>query len=492
MDNFEKEKLNEEFENKEAENVEQDSIIPIEDTLESDEDIELDINFLEDEEVETLNDFYGVNEQVINENDSTHTDVHVNTYVPNLSFEEARPEKKKSKGLKIFCLILAFVLVASISASAGYIASNYKPSNKASIKVNLEKRPQGEVSSYSQVVAKTTQSVVSILVYSDDNDSAASVASGVVYSKDGYIVTNDHIYDSISNAKFLVRFNDGKEYKASYVAGDIRSDLAVIKLDKEVSNLKPATFGNSDEIIVGEEVITIGYPSSFGDSETVTSGIISATNRRVTNSSTNYASSFIQTDATINPGNSGGALCNMHGQVIGITSSKLAGDVYDAVSYAIPTKTMKRVVESLIKDGAVKNRAKLGITYTELNSVTAGSMKLPRGVYIATISKDSGLYGKGFSKGDVITHVNDKEITNSEVLLEVIEQSYAGDSIKLTIHKSKSKKSKNVTVKLSADVGSSSYNKNINQDVPDLFDDKGSSHDNSDDNDSKTFDFPLD
>ena len=477
--------------------------------IETEEDIDLDVlndldSFKEEEDAGILNEFYGVDEPISKdetvENNFFDTEtMHPNAYVPNLSFEEARPSKNKTKGLKVFCTLLSFVLVAAISASIGYIAGNNTPNSNSTTKnnavnIDLEKRPNGEVSSYSEVVGSVTKSVVSILVYSDDDNSAASVASGVVYSKDGYIVTNDHIYDSISNAKFLVRFSDGKEHKASYVAGDVRSDLAVIKLDNKVSNLKPAKFGNSDELIIGEEVVTIGYPSSYGDSETVTSGIISATNRRVTNSSTNYASSFIQTDATINPGNSGGALCNMHGQVIGITSAKLAGDVYDAISYAIPTKTMKRVVESLIKDGAVKDRAKLGITYTELNSINAESMEVPKGVYIASISNDSGLYGQGFSKGDIITHVNDNEITSSEVLLEAIESSRAGDSIKLTIYKSKSKKSKNINVKLSADVGSSSYNKKSseNDDPLEIFDNDEKNNNSSDDSNSKTFDFPLD
>lgn len=507
MDEFNKNNLNDE---------ELESIVEAPNNLEEitqiDDDIKLDVitdlsSVNNDEEVQTLNEFYGVDEPITEENIDNETfdnnsfgeGHYENTYVPNLSFEEPRPSKTRSKGLKVFIMILSFVLVAAISASAGYIAANYKSSSNSTSKnavadINLEKRPSGNTDSYAKVIKRAAESVVSILVYSNEDNSAASVASGVVYSKDGYIVTNDHIYDDISNAKFLVKFSNGKEYKASYVAGDIRSDLAVIKLDKNVSDLKPASFGDSDEIIIGEEVVTIGYPSSYGDSETVTSGIISATNRRVTNSTTNYASSFIQTDATINPGNSGGALCNMYGQVIGITSSKLAGEVYEAVSYAIPTKTMKRVVQSLIKDGSVKDRAKLGITYTEINSINAELMNVPTGIYISSISKDSGLYGQGFSKSDIITHVNDKEITNSEVLLEEIESSKAGDSIKLTIYKSKSKKSKDVTVKLSADAGSSSYNTKNDDDPIDFFgsEEKDDKDNSSEDSNSKTFDFPLD
>lgn len=423
---------------------------------------------------------------------------------PNVFYAAPKPEKIKNKGLRVFTSILVLVLVAAISASAGYIASDYKhmASNSVSSsksdapKINLADKPSDKTSSFTDVANKVNPSIVSIMVYSPSSSEYGS-ASGVVYSKDGYIVTNDHIYDNVPNARFLVRFSDGTEKKASYVAGDVRSDLAVLKLDEKVKSLKPATFGDSEQLVLGEEVLALGYSSEYGDSVTLTKGIVSAPKRRVSNTTTNYASTFIQTDATINPGNSGGALCNLYGQVIGITSSKLAGDEYDAVSYAIPTTTMKKVVSALIADGSVSYRAKLGITYSEIGTVAAEINKVPKGVYIGTISTDSGLYNKGFGEGDIITHVNGKVIDSGDVLLDVIENSVAEDSIELTIYKTTKKKSSNVSVKLGQDKGSSSYTtkgSNNSSDFNFSFggNDKNSNDSSSSDNSSKTFDFPLD
>lgn len=414
------------------------------------------------------------------------------------------PQKVNNKGLRVFITILAFVLVAAISASAGYIVSDYKHTSSATVSnnkkapnVQLQSKPTTDVSSYTEVANLVNESIVNIMVYSPLSAEYGS-ASGVVYSKDGYIVTNDHIYDSIANAKFLVRFSDGSEAKASYVAGDVRSDLAVLKLDEKKADLKPATFGNSDELTMGEEVIALGYSSQYGDSVTLTKGIISAPKRRVSSTTTNYASTFIQTDATINPGNSGGALCNLHGQVIGITSSKLAGDEYDAVSYAIPTTTMKKVITSLITDGSVSYRAKLGITYSEIDTITAELNNVPKGIYIGTISSDSGLHNKGFNEGDIITHVNGTKITSGDVLLDVIEASNAGDSIELTIYLSSKKTSKTVSVKLGQDKGSSSYTtenytSSSNYGFGFNFGNENDSSSNGSSSDSsKTFDFPLD
>lgn len=420
-------------------------------------------------------------------------------------YEAPKPEKIKNKGLRVFASILVLVLVAAVSASAGYIASDYKHSSSNNVtssqnkapKIELAEKPSEKTSNYTDIANKVNPSIVSIMVY---NSSSAEygLASGVVYSKEGYIVTNDHIYDSVPNAKFLIRFSDGTEVKADYIAGDVRSDLAVLKLTEKVKSLKPATFGNSDEVELGEEVLALGYPSQYGDSVTLTKGIVSAPKRRVSNTTTNYASTFIQTDATINPGNSGGALCNLYGQVIGITSSKLAGDEYDAVSYAIPTTTMKKVVSALIADGSVSYRAKLGITYSEIGTVTAEMNKVPKGVYIGTISTDSGLYNKGFGEGDIITHVNGKEISTGEVLLDVIDSSVAGDSIELTIYKTSKKTSETVDVKLGQDKGSSSYTteENKNNTSSDFnfdfgFGGENNSSESSGDS-SKTFDFPLD
>lgn len=423
-------------------------------------------------------------------------------YTGNTLFE-TRPEKVKSRGLRVFCIILAFVLVAAFSATAGYMVSENKSNtvsqtNKAP-KLSLNSKPENaDAQTYAEVVENVRKSVVDIYVYSESDTSSVGKSSGVVYSEDGYIVSNDHIFKGFTDPKILVRLYDGTEYEATFVAGDTRSDLSVMKISEKAENLVPAVFGNSDEILAGEEVLAIGFTSENTTDPTVTRGIVSTPKTRVTGTD-NYFSTFIQTDAALNPGNSGGALCNLYGQVIGITSSKLAGDEYDSVSYAIPTTTMKDVVTELISEGTIKTRAKLGITYTEITSVLAKTQSLPTGAMIRSISDESDLDAKTFTEGDVITHVNGEKITTAGVLLDVIESSKAGDSIELTIYKAETKKSVTTTVKLAADTGTTYYNnKSYTSDTtdddnilsPNPYADDDTENDDSD-GDNNTFDFPL-
>ena len=277
--------------------------------------------------------------------------------------------KPMSRGLKVFALIMAAVIMLTGASVAGYFLGRNSVSTGArkNVTVNLAAKPADtDEMTAAEVYEKVDSSVVGITIY--NSEGSGSQASGVFYSEDGYIVTNDHIYSEVGAPKFKVYTADGKEYDAKYIAGDQVSDLAVLKIDG--SGFTPAEFGNSDEIIYGENVVAIGRPSDATQASSITKGIISSTGRRVRTTS-NYSAKLIQTDSAINPGSSGGALVNMYGQVIGITSSKLAGVSYDAVGYAIPTKTMKRICDELIKEGKVVSRAKLGITYTAINSVTA-------------------------------------------------------------------------------------------------------------------------
>ena len=189
--------------------------------------------------------------------------------------------------------------------------------------------------------------------------------------------------------------------------------------------------------------------------------MISLTRRRVKTTSS-YTASLIQTDSAINPGSSGGALVNMYGQVVGITSSKLAGVEYDAIGFAIPTKTMKRVVEQLISGGKVSDRAKLGITYTEINSVTVEIENYSAvGLLVVSVGEDSDIYDK-VGKGDIITHVNGIKITNDDIVLDVIEDCKAGDIISLTVIMSDGSEA-DYDVKLRANIGESSYSTAIGE-----------------------------
>ena len=360
--------------------------------------------------------------------------------------------KPMDKGLKVFALIIALVILLTGSCLAGYLAGQNGITVKSPVKIQLEATPEDSKElSDAKVYEDVNPSIVGITVYNTAGKMAQ--ASGIVYSKDGYIVTNDHIYSEISNPKFKIHTHDGKEYDAKYVAGDLVSDLAVLKLTS--GSLKPATFGNSDELYVGQKVVAIGRPNDATDASSLTKGIISATNRRVSNSS-NYSSRLIQTDTPINPGSSGGALVNMYGQVIGVTASKLASVEHEGIGYAIPTTVMKRIVDELISKGNIVTRAKLGITYNFINSVTAEVANLEyTGLLIQSVSSDSDLYGK-INKGDTVIAINGKEITSDDMVLDIIENCRAGDKINITYVTEKGLE-KDLNVKLGANVGQSSY-----------------------------------
>ncbi|MBR4972996.1 MAG: trypsin-like peptidase domain-containing protein, partial [Clostridia bacterium] len=311
-----------------------------------------------------------------------------------------------SKGLKVFSLILAIIVALTGSCLAGYfIGKNGNGTVKSGKKpsVNLAAKPADtDELTAAEVYEKVDRSVVGIMIYNMAGE--MSQASGIVFSKDGYIVTNDHIYSEIASAKFKIYTFDGKEYDAKFVAGDQISDLAVLKIDS--GEFSPAEFANSDDLYYGQNVVAIGRPSDAIDPSSITDGVISAVNRRVSTTS-NYSSRLIQTSCPINPGSSGGALVNMYGQVVGVTSSKLVSDAYDNVGYAIPTTVMKRIVDELIGSGKVVSRAKLGITYSMIDSVTAEIKNQQSvGLKIASVSEDSGLYGK-VEENDIITHIND-------------------------------------------------------------------------------------
>ena len=370
---------------------------------------------------------------------------------------EQKKRQKNSKGLRIFVIVLAAIVLATGCCSVGYFygRKSLLGNDKKHTEAVLAQRPANtDEMTEAQVFEKVNKSVVGIRIF---NSAGAYVdASGVVYSKEGYIVSNDHIYAEFGAPKFKVYTYDGKEYDAEYVAGDQVSDLCVLKV--KANDLIPAEFGDSSDIFSGEHVVAVGRPGDATEDSVITSGVISATRKRIVNDS-NYASSYIQTDSAINPGSSGGALSNMYGQVIGITTTKLAGTQYDLVGFALPTVMMKRVTEDMLKNGKVTKRAKLGITYTEITSVYVEiGQYQSTGLLVASVSNDSDLYGK-VNEGDVITHVNGQEITRDDIILDVIEDSNAGDTISITVV-SKNGKESEYEIKLMENTGTSSYNPN--------------------------------
>lgn len=408
--------------------------------------------------MENNNNFY--NEQTPNnyeENKTFNEAGFENISEPTVTFDAVKEEKKESSmGIKVFFAMLAVVVMLVAAVAVGYVfgKSDYYINNHQS-STPLQNKSDAEATNCINVYNKVSPSVVNIYIY---NEKAVATASGVVYTSDGYIVTNDHIYSEIASPKFLVVFSDGTEYEAEFVAGDTRSDLAVLKINAE--NLKPAVFGNYDEVVTGEQVVAIGYPSGAGVEAIFTSGTISSKGIRVSGTSS-YTTKMIQTDTPINPGNSGGALVNMYSQVVGITSAKLAGTQYDSVGYAIPSQTVIKVVDSLIENGYVKGRGKLGITYSEIDSVTSKVQNLPTGLLIQEITANSDLNGKSIKKGDIITHINDIEIKRSDIALDIIDSTNPGESMSFTVYNTNTGTSKKVYGALIPDEGNSSYIKSL-------------------------------
>lgn len=374
-------------------------------------------------------------------------------------------EQASNTGVKVFFSIIATVVALIIAISAGYIFGNKyedKGGHKFTASTSTVSKENAEYQYDKTVVYNNVNpSVVGISVYTDKT--LMGYASGVIYTEDGYIVTNDHIYADISSPKFLVTLYDGTVLDAEFVAGDTRSDLAVLKVN--ATGLNKAKFGNYSEVSVGEEVITIGYPLGASASSVLTSGTVSAPYVRLLSSSS-YSMKMIQTDAPINPGNSGGALVNMHSLVIGIPSVKLAGSSYDNIGYAIPSDTVVKVADSLIKNGYVEGRGRLGITYQEINTVTSNITGLPTGLSVATISDDSDLCDKGIMKGDIITHINDVQITSSAVALDIIENTAPGVAMSFTVYHIEGESSETVYAALLPDQGNSSYTNKVTEGKP--------------------------
>lgn len=379
-----------------------------------------------------------------------------NSFVPVIEVDSVdRSDPESKKGLKLFALALSFVLVLCCGITAGYFFGNSTRVNNigSSVSVDLSSKPENkDMLTAAEVYDKANASVVGILTY---NSSSMSSASGVVYTEDGYIITNDHIYDGIGAARFKVFTSDGNEYSAEYVAGDARSDIAVIKVTDKVK-LTPAQFGNPDELYIGEPVVAIGRPTGAETANNLTGGYVSLMGRRA-NVASSYSMKYIQTDTAINPGSSGGALLNMYSQVVGITSSKIAGEEYEGMGFAVPMTIVKQVADSLIANGYVEGRAKLGISYREIDSVTAEVYDMTEGLNIASVDESSDLYGK-ISEGDTIVSVNGNEITSADVILEAIENSKPGDTLSLLVVTEKGA-NKTVSAKLLPDKGSSSYTK---------------------------------
>ncbi|EHQ87874.1 S1C family serine protease [Desulfosporosinus youngiae] len=276
------------------------------------------------------------------------------------------------------------------------------------------------------------------------NSSLQQAGSGsgfIINAEKGYIVTNNHVIEGAQ--KISVSLSDGRTLDAKLVGADPRTDLAVLQIS-DTTNLTAVTLGDSSKVEVGESVVAIGNPGGDEFARSVTTGVISATNRSI-NLQGVASYNLIQTDAAINPGNSGGPLVNYQGQVIGINSVKYAVTGFEGMGFAIPISDALPTINQLIDSGVAKHPALLVSTDDQYNSYAKINNK-PQGAYIASVSPNGPASKAGIAKGDIITKVNDVQIENSSDLIRELYKKNVGDKVTITYIRDEQTKQVEVTL----------------------------------------------
>jgi serine protease Do len=361
--------------------------------------------------------------------------------------------------MKSFLKFLVFVLLLALTISLIYVwqakqpgpaqvkVEKFTPADKPSLDLNSVDVLQRLDEEYTKVTAAVVPSVVSITTtrtvtrrmpidplelffgrrFPDQaQQKVTSLGSGVIVSKEGHIVTNNHVLNGTSDV--TVQLNDGREAKAKIVGTDAQIDLAVLKID--LPNLSPLSLGDSDKVKVGQIVMAIGNP--FGLEESVSQGIISAKDRRAMNDS---QVEFFQTDTAINPGNSGGPLVNIRGEVIGINSaiySESGGN--QGIGFAIPSNVVKAAMGSIISKGRVI-RGYLGVAIQSVTKEIAEQFKLDsvRGALVTDVTPGSPAEKAGIIRGDVIRKVNDYDVKDTIALVNRIAEADVGSSLRIDL-----------------------------------------------------------
>jgi serine protease Do len=385
---------------------------------------------------------------------------------------------KERKGVPMIAVVLIVAIIGSFLGSAFtyVVLENKLTSSNTNNTTNTNSegnRVKYEISSTeSPVVAiaqKASPSIVGISVKSVTQNVFGSLGSsdeegtGIIYSEDGYIITNYHVISSAvnsSNATVLVTLPDVEEpVSATVVGGDEVTDLAVLKIEK--TGLTKAEFGKSSDLKVGELAVAIGNPLGQKLANSVTVGYISALNRKLTTDGRTY--NLIQTDAAINPGNSGGALTNSQGQVIGINTVKIGATEVEGLGFAIPVDDALPIIEELIKNKKIV-RPYIGLSGIDVNSQVAKANNIVEGIYVAKVVSNSPASKASVQKGDIITKVDGKEAKTMEVLNEIKNSKKVGDKLILTV--SRAGKEIDITVTLEADDTNTSTTTNSTQTTP--------------------------
>lgn len=306
-----------------------------------------------------------------------------------------------------------------------------------SASIDLQQAPQGIENipaegglSLQEIYVRNIDSVVSISV---TRRVGAASGTGVILSSDGYVVTNAHVVENAASIR--VRLTDNRELEASVVGVDEISDLAVLCIEAE--DLTAAQFGSSDSLRVGDTVVAIGDPLGVEFRGTYTNGIVSAINRDMNMGGRTVT--LIQTNAALNSGNSGGPLINCYGQVIGINTMKIGAFADSAgvegLGFAIPSTTVKDIVDQLIAQGYVSGRPTLGITGDTLSPFYQHYYRLPAGLFVTDVDRASDAYEKGIQGGDVLISVGGVRITSEEGMKNAIADYQVGDVVEVGIYR---------------------------------------------------------
>ena len=296
-------------------------------------------------------------------------------------------------------------------------------------------------------------------IYSQDETASGS---GIIIGENEQellIVTNNHVVDSTE--QLYVQFIDGETVEAQVKGTDASADLAVIavKLDTIADSTKQeiciAKMGDSDSLKIGEPAIAIGNALGYGQS--VTTGVISALNRKIESSNSEEGTSLIQTDAAINPGNSGGALLNMRGEVIGINSNKIGGSSIEGMGYAIPISTARPIIEDLMERQtrtkySEEERGYLGISCINVTSDLSENFSMPQGIFVAQVYPGTGAEAAGLVRGNIVVAFDGVTVQSQEELTKQMQYYKAGESVEITImvNSANGYQQKNVTVTLSS------------------------------------------
>lgn len=380
--------------------------------------------------------------------DSKAKDKEFESYVDGIVQKEFEKRRKGNRLKSVSKFLLAIVLASSISiaGTSAYLKSNSGKSllNQSSTDkgattttINTSDKPNVE-----KVVAqKSMQSVVGITTVGVSEDMFSTqkqtkgLGSGVIVSKEGYILTNNHVVDPSKTKSVTVILSDGTKRKAKVLWSDKTLDLAVIKIDPKGLDLKPVEFGDSSQVSIGDKAIAIGNPLGINLKSTLTSGYISGKDRVITLQDGSTMEGLFQTDAAINPGNSGGGLFNDKGQLIGINTAKAGNS--DGIGFAIPSNLAKPILEQIIKNGKFES-VSLGIRGIDVSRYNVlGQEKLPidSGVYIHEILSGSPAESAGLKPKDIITKVGDTKVTSNSTLKAALLNYKIGDKVKIEVYR---------------------------------------------------------